>query len=466
MKFATLFFVQRKSIGGVKVRKKSYLIKPLLESEYITATHGKGVYLYDDQGNEYLDGSSGAVTASIGHAVPEIIAAMHEQAQKVSFVYRSQFTTVAAENLAEKLNELIFSKDNSYYSFFVNSGSEATETAMKIAIQYWQEQGNHTKKRVISRWTSYHGITMGALSLSGHSQRRKRFVSLLEDAPVLDAPNCYRCPFDAHYPACQLKCATALEGLILKMGAENIAAFIAEPIVGAAGGVIVPPEGYYEKIKEICDRYQVLFIADEVMTGIGRTGKLFAMEHWDVRPDIIALGKGMSAGYTPIAATLVSDKVMAPIVQGSKAIMSGHTFSANPQSAAVALAVLNYVEENHLVKKAEEKGVFLLEQLTNLKEKYRIIGEVRGKGLMIGIEFVADQQSKTPFSQQIGLTNTLILKAREKGLLIYPAAAGIEGGPGDAIIISPPLTINKQEMEQLVERLSAAIAEVESELKK
>jgi adenosylmethionine-8-amino-7-oxononanoate aminotransferase len=317
----------------------------MMNDFYPTATHGEGIYLYDHTGKKYVDGSSGAVTASIGHGVPEIIEAMHEQAKKVSFVYRSQFTSEPAEVLAQKLNNLVNAAED-YWSFFVNSGSEATETAMKIAIQHWQEQGVFRKQKIISRWVSYHGITLGALSMSGHVKRRERFVPLLENYPSVSAPYCYRCPFNQTFPDCQLFCANDLETAIQRIGAEHIAAFIAEPIVGAAGGVIVPPVGYYQQISNICNRHNILFIADEVMTGIGRTGKMFGMDHWGVKPDIIALGKGMSAGYTAIAAALVSDKVMKPILQGSGSIMSGHTYSANPQSAAIALAVLNYIEKH------------------------------------------------------------------------------------------------------------------------
>ncbi|MCM3706365.1 MULTISPECIES: aspartate aminotransferase family protein [Cytobacillus] len=444
--------------------KRSFLIKPVHRAEYPKAVYGQGVYLYDDQGKQYLDGSSGAVTASIGHAVEEVVEAMYKQAQKVSFVYRSQMTSEPAEKLAEKLNELAFGNEENYSSFFVNSGSEATETAMKIAIQHWQEKGEYRRNRVISRWTSYHGITMGALSLSGHAERRKRFHSLLDENPAVSAPNCYRCPFNEMYPGCQMSCATELHTAIQRYGAESIAAFIAEPIVGASGGVIVPPEGYYQRIKEICDFHNILFIADEVMTGIGRTGKMFAMEHWGVKPDIITLGKGMSAGYTPMAATLVSDKVMEPIIQGSGSIMSGHTYSANPQSAAVSLAVLNYIEKHGLVEKGAENGVYLLDQLRNRQRNFPFIGEIRGKGLMVGIEFVSDVFTKFPFSKELSLTNMIVNKARDKGLLIYPSSAGIEGGDGDAVIISPPLTIQRHEIDKLIDIFFETMTEIQNEV--
>lgn len=322
----------------------------------------------------------------------------------------------------------------------------------------------YRKQKVISRWASYHGITMGALSMSGHHARRDRFVPLLESFPSISPPYCYRCPFNQEYPSCQLMCANELDTAIRRVGAEHVAAFIAEPIIGAAGGVIVPPPDYYQRIKEICDYHNVLFIADEVMTGIGRTGKLFAMEHYGVKPDIITLGKGMSAGYTPIAATLVSEKVLEPIYRGSKSVMSGHTYSANPQSSSVALAVLEYIEKHELVDRAAKNGDYLINKIKQIAWKSPIIGDVRGKGLMIGVEFVSNSFTKLPFSKDLSLTSAVVTKARDKGLLVYPASAGIEGGDGDAIIVSPPLTINKQEMDLLIDIFEETVSEVQHEL--
>ncbi|MBT2715967.1 aspartate aminotransferase family protein [Bacillus sp. ISL-57] len=442
--------------------ERNHLIKPTLDHDYPTISHGNGIYLYDTDGKQYIDGSSGAVTASIGHGVLDIVEAMTEQARKVSFAYRSHFTSGAAEALAKKLSELAPGDLN--WSFFVNSGSEATETAMKIAIQHWQEKGFERKNRIISRWTSYHGITMGALSMSGHVPRRKRFVPLLEDFPSISAPYCYRCPHNNETSGCKLKCADELETAIQRVGSENIAAFIAEPIIGASAGAVTPPDGYYQRIKEICETYDILFIADEVMTGIGRTGKMFAMEHWGVTPDIIALGKGMSAGYTPIAATMITDRVMEPILKGSKSIMAGHTYSANPLSAAISLEVLSYIERNDLVRAAEEKGQYLFQKLQGLAKEFDIIGDVRGKGLLLGLEFVSDRVSKKPFDLQIGLTPRLVNKAFAKGLIIYPASGAIEGIAGDAVIISPPLIITNEEIDRLVMILEASLNELRQEL--
>ncbi|MFC5648666.1 aspartate aminotransferase family protein [Paenibacillus solisilvae] len=441
--------------------KREHLIKPVLDHHYPTIQYGKGVYLYDDQGKAYLDASSGAVTAGIGHGVQEIIDAMLEQAGKVSFVYRSQFTSEPAERLAKKLSDLAPGGD--YWSFFVNSGSEATETAMKIAIQHWQEKGRLGKNKVLSRRMSYHGITMGALSMSGHVLRRRRFIPLLEDFPVVAPPYCYRCPLNKTYPACGLACADDLETAIKRIGAEHIAAFIAEPVIGAAGGAVVPPEGYFKRIKEICNRHEILFIADEVMTGIARTGAMFAMQHSGVEPDLMALGKGMSAGYTPMAAALVKDHVMEPILKGSKSIMSGHTYSANPQSAAVSLAVLDYMEKHQLVEAAKVKGSYLLARLERLAEQFEPIGDVRGAGLLLAVEFVSDRISKLPFPAGLGLTSRIIDKAFHKGLLVYPAAGGVDGA-GDAVIVAPPLTITEAEIDLLVQLLEETVREVLQEI--
>ncbi|MBO1003729.1 aspartate aminotransferase family protein [Pseudogracilibacillus auburnensis] len=441
---------------------RTYLIKPILDHTYPLITHGKGIYLYDDQGKKYIDGSSGAVTASIGHGVQEIINAMKEQSEKVSFVYRSQFSTEVAEQLAKKMSDIASGDLN--WSFFVNSGSEATETAMKIAIQYWQEKGMKTKTKIISRWMSYHGITMGALSMSGHIDRRKWFETTLKKYPAVSPPYYYRDTNGRSVEQCDEMYAKEFEKEILRVGKDNIAAFIAEPIIGAAGGALTPSDQYFKKMKALCDQYDILFIADEVMTGVGRTGKMFAMEHFDVVPDIMATGKGMSAGYTPIAATVVSEKVMEPILNGSNLIMSGHTFSANPQSAATALAVIEYIENNRLVEKSAEQGAYLRERLEQLAGKSAIIGNIRGKGLFVGIEFVQNKETKQPFARTDQVVSKIVTTNFQEGLLVYPANAGVDGVNGDAVILAPPLIITKTEIDELVDRFARSLAKVEHNL--
>lgn len=437
--------------------KQSALIKPVLGVVYPTISHGKGVFLYDCAGKDYLDAASGAVTANIGHGVPEIKEAMMKQASEVSFVYRSQFTSEAAEQLAAKIKAL--TKGSLSYSFFVNSGSEATETALKIAIQHWQEKGKPEKQKIISRWMSYHGITLGALSMSGHPIRRARFTSMLEAYPSVSPPYFYRSPYVLDEYSFGQACANELESTIRRIGADYIAAFIAEPIIGAAGAAIVPPDGYYQRVKLICEEHDILFIADEVMTGFGRTGKMLACEHWGVEPDIVTFGKGMSGGYTPIAATVMTEKVLEPILNGSQVIIGGHTLSANPLSCAVSLAVLTYVEVYNLAERAKQTGAYLMKELLLRKKRYSFIGDVRGKGLLIGMEFVENQETKQPFSKNLDVTNEMIRIGMEQGIILYPAAAGLDGVKGAAIIISPPLTITLSECNELLKRLDQTLDE-------
>jgi len=436
---------------------KSRVIKPHLLKDLPMISHGKGIYLYDTNGKQYIDGCSGAVTASIGHGVDEIVQAMVQQAKNVSFVYRSQFKNQAAEDLAVKLSK--WAPGDLNWSFFVNSGSEATETAMKIAIQYWQERGIRGKNKVISRWMSYHGITLGALSMSGHVLRRKRFSALLDQLPSVSAPHCYKCPLNQTFPSCELACAKELEIAIQRIGPENIAGFIAEPIIGASGGAVVPPAGYYQEVRRICDQYEILFIADEVMTGMGRTGANFAIDHWGVVPDIMTVGKGLSAGYTPIAAAIATDGIIETIASGSASIMAGHTFSANPLSASIALAVIEYLEKYDLVLNAKHQGVYLNKRLTELQQKFPIVGDVRGKGLLQGVELVADHHQ--PFPLDEGVTNQIIESAMEKGLIVYPAVGGPHGTSGDAFLVAPPLTIRKEEIDKIIDILEEVLSEVQ-----
>ncbi|MCA0988184.1 aspartate aminotransferase family protein [Guptibacillus algicola] len=441
---------------------KTHLIKPLLGMDYAVISHGKGIYLFDEDGNTFIDGSSGAITANLGHGMKEISEAMMKQASQVSFVYRSQFTSRPAEELAERL--CLSAPGDLNWVFFVNSGSEAMETALKIAVQYWQEQGRPTKNRVISRWMSYHGITMGALSMSGHVIRRSRFASMLEHYPTLSPPYCYRCAFEGKCPNCSELYALEFEQVIQRLGADSIAAFVCEPVIGAAGGAVVPPDHYFQAMKKVCDRYEILFIADEVMTGLGRTGKMYAMEHWGVQPDIIALGKGMSAGFTPMAGTIVSDRIIETINNGSKIVLSGHTFSANPLSAAVCLAVFDYLENHDVTTNVDKQGKLLMNGLTKLKSLFPIIGDVRGKGLLTGIELVKDTITKEPFPLEHQVTNRLIRHCYEAGLLVYTAAGGLNGTAGDAILVAPPLIINEVEVELLLDKLHKGLTSLMTEL--
>ncbi len=416
-------------------------IQPLLNKKYLKATRAQGVYIFDEHGKKYLDGSSGAVTCSLGHSHSKVISVIRQQLDKLQFVYRSQFGSDEAERLATKLFSL--SPQNAYrHTFFVNSGTEAMETAMKVALQYWQESGQPEKTRFISRWKSYHGITMGALSLSGHPLRRQRFENLLEKYPTLSA-DLENDPLE--------KQTQEFREAIARLGADKIAAFVAEPMVGAAGTALTPLPGYYKEMKAICDENEILFIADEVMTGLGRTGKWFGLDHWNTSADIIAVGKSLGAGYAPIAATLMTEKVLAPIRNGTGLIMSGHTYSGHPLSCAAALRVLEVVEEDRLLENVNVQGAYIKEALLQLKKKFPVMSIVRGKGLLLGVEF--DRGVK-------GFQARFIDRCFENGLLVYPAVGGPEGKDENGILISPPFIINREQTDELLEKIEKSLTQL------
>lgn len=416
----------------------SHNIQPLLNKTYLKAKSAQGVYITDENGKKYLDGSSGAVACSLGHSHPKVVEAIRQQAGKLQFVYRSQFGSDEAENLAAKLTAIA---PNGRYSnsFFVNSGTEAMETAMKVAIQYWQERGQPQKTHFISRWKSYHGITMGALSLSGHRIRRQRFEGTLAKFPSLHA-DLEHDSVDRHVAEFRHAIAT--------LGAETIAAFVAEPVVGAAGTALSPSEGYYSRMKMVCKDHNILFIADEVMTGLGRTGRWFGLDHWKESADIVAVGKSLGAGYAPIAATLITKSVLDPIRKGSGLIMSGHTYSGHPLSCAAALKVLEVVEEEKLLDNVVQRGEQLLKGLEGLRQKFSVIKTVRGKGLLLGVEFDPGRK---------GFQAALIDRCFENGLLVYPSVGGPEGNDENGILITPPFIVKSSEVEELLEKLEAAI---------
>src|SRR4030043_690935 len=301
-----------------------------LKKFYPTVDHGEGIYIYDTQGKQYIDGSGGAAVVGIGHRVKEITEAMIRQAERISFSHGSHFTSQATIDLASQLVTL--SPPGLTQVYFLSGGSEGVETAIKMARQYQMERGKHQKYKVISRWTSYHGNTLGALALSGHTGRRRHYLPLIQHTPHILPAYCYRCPFELEPAKCSLECALDLEKTILYEGPDSVSAFIAEPIVGATAGALVPKDGYFQKIREICDRYDVLLVADEVMTGIGRTGKNFGVDHWEVVPDMIIAAKGLSSGYTPVFAVFVKGGMHKNIKEGSGAFVHGHTYSQNPLS--------------------------------------------------------------------------------------------------------------------------------------
>ena len=431
------------------------------KKEWPQITHGEGVYLVDTDGRRYLDACAGVHVVSIGHGVEEIADAMSAQARKVSFTY-SRFLTQPQIDLAEKITTV--TPEGLSRVFFVSGGSEATESAMKMARKYHIETGNPQKHRVITRWQSWHGNTVGALSMSGRSPWRKDYEPYLLNFPHISPPYNYRCAYCQDHSECQLDCAEELERVIKQEGSENISAFIAEPVLGTSCAGLTPPPGYFPMIREICDRHNILMIIDEVVTGFGRTGRNFGIEHWDVVPDIIATGKGLSSGYTPIAATIAHEKVYQAIYEKTPAFVHGHTYGGNPLSCATALAVQNYIKKHDLVERCARMGELMLEKLKPLEE-VPIVGEVRGKGLLIGIEFVADQTTRAPFDVAQGVTAMMVDSIFDTGVLVRPGAPGlIDGVEGDHIAISPPFTIDEAQVQQVVDVVKKSIVEVATRL--
>jgi adenosylmethionine-8-amino-7-oxononanoate aminotransferase len=431
-----------------------------LRKNYPTAVRGEGVYIYDQSGKAYLDGSGGAVVVSIGHGVKEIQEAMLKQAGQIAFAHGSQFTTEAAVSLAEKIIRISPPGLNRVY--FLSGGSEAIETSVKMARQYQVDRGTPSKYKVLSRWTSYHGNTLGALALSGHTGRRKYYLPLMQYTPHIAPAYCYRCPFGREPASCKLECADDLEKSILYEGPDSVSAFMAEPVVGATAGALVPRDGYFQRVREICDRYDVLLIVDEVMSGVGRTGKNFAVDHWGVVPDMIVGCKGLASGYTPIYCVATKEAVHTAIKERNGTFVHGHTYSQNPLSCSIAAAVLDYIRDHDLVNQCAARGAYLLKKLERLY-RHPIVGDVRGLGLMAGVEFVRNRETKEPFDPAMKLNALVGNRAFEKGLITYPGGGGADGVRGDHILLAPPFIITEEQIDRLVEILDKAIAEITSE---
>jgi len=428
--------------------------------KYPMAVRSEGIYIYDSEGKRYLDGSSGALVVNIGHGVREVAQAMAEQCSRLAFSHGSQFTSEPQEKLAALLAEM--APGDLDYAYFTSGGSEATETALKLARQYHLERGKVRKSKVIARWTSYHGNTIGALSMSGNPGRRRPYSPLLLDFPHIPPAYCYRCPFGMAHPQCDLKCAQTLEDEIVRQGAENISAFIAEPVVGASAGALPAPEGYFQRIREICDRHDVLFIADEVMCGCGRTGRDFAIQHWDVVPDILVTAKGLASGYAPLAATIVRREIHQAFEKGSGQFVHGHTYGGSPLSCAVGFSVLRLVREWGLTGRAAEQGDYMRSRLEELR-KYPFVGDIRGKGLMLGIEFVKDRGTKEPFPPEIRFNSRVGSTAFANGLITYPGGGSVDGSRGDHLLLGPPLVITRAEIDELVATLDLTLDRVSRE---
>lgn len=415
----------------------------------------EGVWLYDMEGQTYLDGTGGAIVVNAGHGVPEISKAITKQIENIAYIHPTIFSSEVVEDYSDCLAEIVPVNDPKFY--YLTSGAEAIEAAIKLARQIQVERGENSRYLTISRWMSYHGLSMGALALSGRPKMRELFEPMFRDMPHIPPPFCYRCPYNLKHPECGLRCAEALEEEIIRHGPEKIVAFLAEPVSGSTLGAVVPPDGYWKRIQEICTQYGVLLILDEVMTGMGRTGKWFAAEHWQLTPDIIAIGKGAASGYFPLSIVAVDGQEVDLIASGRGDFFHGGTFSHHAVGAAAGLATYDYLVKHQLVKQAHKRGIYLARQLEAQLGSLPWIGDIRGIGLMWGIEFVQDKISKAPFPKDIHLNQKIADEALKIGLVVYPGMGCVDGSSGDHLMIGPPFCISEDEIDQLVDLLVRAI---------
>ncbi|MGO9423818.1 MAG: aspartate aminotransferase family protein, partial [Steroidobacteraceae bacterium] len=416
---------------------------------------GAGSYVYDEAGKRYLDGSGGPAVFSLGHAHPEVNAAISRQLESIAYGYRYLFTSSALEGLTETLLRLTGNcfKDVVYGC----DGSEAVESALKIALQHFAARGMMNKRHFIARHRSWHGDTLGALSVSGFAARRRAFEGSLLDVSFVSAANAYRMP-DGCTPASLVShLATELEQAILARGPETVAAFVFEPIVGAAGGVVPAPAGYSAAIQAVCRKYDVLLIADEVMCGSGRSGTWRALEHDGVAPDIMSIAKGLAGGYIPLGATLVAANVSAPILREHGAFMTGHTFSGHTAACAAALAVQTIIERDRLLERVRSAGTRFQQALRESLSGFEEVGDVRGRGFFVGIELVRERSTRAPFPADRALSFDIGQRAFADGLICYPCSGNVDGAAGDTIILAPPYNASDAELEEITAKLTRAV---------
>ncbi|MCO4775959.1 MAG: aspartate aminotransferase family protein [Lentibacter algarum] len=420
----------------------------------------EGIYMWDTTGKRYIDGSSGAMVSNIGHSNPNVLAAMQKQMERGTFGYRLHFQTEASEKLAARAAALAPEGLNKV--FFVSGGSEATESAMKLARQYALTCGEAQRYKVISRTPSYHGATLGALAVTGYAPMTAPFDPMMHAMPKIPAPRAYLDGLDPTDPATGHHYAQMLEDKILEEGPQTCLAFMVEPVGGASTGALVPPAGYMKRIREICDQYGVLLIHDEVMSGGGRTGRFFAAEHWDVTPDIICLSKGFGGGYVPLGAVIARDDIVEAVLDNG-GFIHGHTYAGNPLACAAGLAVIDEIERENLTENSALMGDKLAENLRSLMQKYTIIGDVRGKGLLAAFELMSDRATKEPLPKGLNAYNRLVDIAYEKGLIIYSRRT--RGGlAGDHFLVCPPMITTEAQLGEITDLLDASLAAFTAEI--
>lgn len=420
----------------------------------------EGIYMWDVDGKCYIDGSSGAMVSNIGHSNPRVLEAMRKQMEASTFGYRLHFQTEAAEALAERTASL--APEGLNRVFFVSGGSEATESAIKLARQYAITAGQAQRYKVISRSPSYHGSTLGALAVTGYAPLTAPFDPLMRPMPKVPAPRAYLDGLDPDDPATGEHYAQMLEDKILEEGPQTILTFIVEPIGGASTGALVPPAGYMQRVRKICDEYGILLIHDEVMTGGGRTGKFFGAEHWDVTPDLICLSKGFGGGYVPLGAMIARDDIVEAVLDAG-GFPHGHTYAGNPLACAAGLAVIDEIGRGDLMDNADRMGELLSRRLRDLMQKYPIIGDVRGKGLLLAFEFMQDRQTKAPLPADLKAFDRLVEIAYSNGLIIYSRRT--RGGlSGDHFLVCPPMIVTGEQVEEITALLDKSLTQFMAEL--
>ncbi|QEL22313.1 aspartate aminotransferase family protein [Bosea sp. F3-2] len=420
------------------------------------AVAGQGVFITDKDGRSYIDGSGGAAVSCLGHGHPEVLAAMRAQMDRIAYAHTSFFTTDVAEELAERLVGL--APEGLDYVYLVSGGSEAVEAAMKMARQYFVEIGQPQRRHFIARRQSYHGNTLGALAAGGNAWRRAQFQPILPQTHHVSPCYAYRDQkLGETSEAYAARLADELEAKILELGAEEVIAFVAEPVVGATLGAVGPVADYFARIRRICDKYGVLLILDEVMCGMGRTGTMFACEQEGIAPDLVTIAKGLGGGYQPIGAVLLSDKIYRAFAEGSGLFQHGHTYICHPMAAAAANKVVELISQPEMLANVRLMGERLQAGLDARLGQSPHVGDIRGRGLFRGIEIVADKESKAPFDPALKMHARIKKEAMARGLMSYPMGGTIDGRLGDHVLLAPPYIIGPEEIDQIVERIGGAI---------
>jgi adenosylmethionine-8-amino-7-oxononanoate aminotransferase len=428
-----------------------------LHLDYPLIVRGEGVYLYDQNAKRYLDASGGAAVVNIGHGVEEVAQAIAAQAGKAAYLSGLQFTHQPVEDLAEGIARFLPFQGGK--TLFLTSGSEAVEAAVKLARQFWTEKGKEGKFRVISRRPSYHGNTLGALSLSAREHYKDVFRPMLSESIKIPAPYCYRCAYGEEHPGCGVRCARALEEAITTNGEDNISAFIFEVVGGATTGAAVPPAEYFEVVRKIRGKFDILLIADEVMTGFGRTGRWLAGDHFGLCPDIIVMGKGITSGYVPLSCIAAKKELADAIHAKGRSLLHAQTYAQHPVACAAGVAAMEYIRKHELVGRSAAMGRLLMDALEPLRS-HPHVGDIRGLGLFAGIEFVADKRSKTPFPRSQKYVERLVLQAMEKGILVWPNVGQADDVNGDLVLLAPPFTITDKEIHEVAEMLRDILFEM------